>query len=294
MERATRLRSLWSWLPDFRAVAETEHLPSASKALHVSASSLSRTIRLLEEDVGQPLFDRIGRGLVLNAAGRELLGAVRNAMRGVDEALSRIGPGQFVGEVTISVAGPFAPVFVLPALGPLRDAHPELCPRIVSVADDRVSLALTRGELDVAILDAPAAREGLSIRELGRVPHGLFCGAGHPLHGRANVTVEDIAPHPFVTPPPDPDGGSVDRWPLDWPRKVGLVVHQMQVGVDACASGSYLAVLPAPIGARAGLYDLGVPGIDGAPMFAVHRETLGDEGRVEAVLAAIGAVAPPR
>ena len=49
MERMRRLTTLWSWLPGFRAVAETQHLPTASKQLHVGASALSRTIRLLEE-----------------------------------------------------------------------------------------------------------------------------------------------------------------------------------------------------------------------------------------------------
>ncbi len=58
MERLRRVASFWNWLPAFRAVAETEHLPTAAEALFVSPSALSRAIRLLEKDVGQPLFRR--------------------------------------------------------------------------------------------------------------------------------------------------------------------------------------------------------------------------------------------
>ena len=81
MERVRRLARFWNWLPAFRVTAETAHLPTASEALHISPSALSRTIRLLEEDVGQPLFDRVGRNIALNAAGQRLLAAVRDAMR---------------------------------------------------------------------------------------------------------------------------------------------------------------------------------------------------------------------
>ena len=45
-----RVSRIWNWLPVFRAVAETEHLPTASELLYVTPSALSRTIRLLEKD----------------------------------------------------------------------------------------------------------------------------------------------------------------------------------------------------------------------------------------------------
>jgi DNA-binding transcriptional LysR family regulator len=65
MERVRRLRELWGWLPSFRAAAETEHLPTASELLHVSASSISRTVRLLEQQLGVDLFERGGRSMTL-------------------------------------------------------------------------------------------------------------------------------------------------------------------------------------------------------------------------------------
>ena len=74
-----RVTEVWTWLPAFRAVAEVEHVQRAAKTLHVTPSSLSRSIRLLEDHLGKRLFDRIeqlpaGEGLVEHALGTEAAG----------------------------------------------------------------------------------------------------------------------------------------------------------------------------------------------------------------------------
>ena len=44
-----RVRTIWSWLPAFRAVAEAEHLPTAAHELGIVPSSLSRTVKQIED-----------------------------------------------------------------------------------------------------------------------------------------------------------------------------------------------------------------------------------------------------
>lgn len=287
MERAARLRSLWSWLPAFRAVAETEHLPTASERLHVSASSLSRTIRLLEDDIGAPLFDRVGRQLVLNEAGRGLLRNVRLAMRSVDEALLAIGAGQLVGKVVVHVPGPYAALYVLPAMQALTEAHPGLIPHVTSVPTPSVADELRRGAVDVAVLDAARPSDDLTLVELAELPHGVFCGPGHPLHDVERVTRSMLEAHAFVAPTPLPDGAVPDRWPTTRPRRIGLYVTHMEVGIDACLSGGYLTVLPVPVAERAGLRRLPARGITGSTLCVMHRPTIEAGGRAEAVVRAI-------
>ena len=75
MKADKKLGDVWPWLPVFRVVAETEHLPTAAARLHVSPSALSRTIRLVEEALGEELFVRSARRIVLNSAGQRLLAA---------------------------------------------------------------------------------------------------------------------------------------------------------------------------------------------------------------------------
>ena len=58
----------------------------AARAEHVTPSSLSRSLGLLEEHLGRKLLDRVGRNVKLNAEGETLLAAVRDAMRRIDDA----------------------------------------------------------------------------------------------------------------------------------------------------------------------------------------------------------------
>lgn len=281
------MASLWSWLPAFRAIAEHEHLPSASAALHVSASSLSRTLRLLEEDVGQRLFDRVGRSLVLNDAGRTLLVSVRFAMRSVHDALTLLGPSSLVGRITVHCPAPLAPLYVLPALTKLGVDHPALVPVIRSVQTPQISSALRQGTIDVAVAEQAIAADDLTVVELAEIPHAVCCGPGHPLFGRARPSEREIVDHPFVAPTMLEDGRVPDHWPEARRRKIGLFVTQLQVGLDACKSGVYLAVLPWPVAERAGLHRLPMRGIRRGTLHAVHRPTLEQEGRTEALVRAL-------
>jgi DNA-binding transcriptional LysR family regulator len=254
MERLRRVSSLWSWLPAFRAVAETQHLPTASAQLHVSASALSRTIRLLEEDVGRRLFLRNGRRIELNEAGQRLLVAVRNAMR-------------------------------------MRQEHPELVPVVREHDDREVAALLLRGELDVAFVTRPVVHAQLVKLHLGAAPSGIYCGPGHALHGAHEVGLPQVLAHGFVALAPDDRGLSLEGWPPALERRVSLVVSQLAMGLEVCAAGELLAVLPERVASSAlhrdRLQRLPLDVIPATDLFAVHRTTLAAGGRAEAVTRAV-------
>ncbi|CAN5146019.1 hypothetical protein BH11MYX1_BH11MYX1_29080 [soil metagenome] len=99
-----RVHEVWMHLPAFRAVAETEHLPSAARELDLVPSSLSRSIRHLEEILEVELFDHSNKALVLNEPGRQLLASVRASMRLLDEAVRAMRGEHLAGVVTIATA----------------------------------------------------------------------------------------------------------------------------------------------------------------------------------------------
>ncbi|MCA1664687.1 MAG: LysR family transcriptional regulator, partial [Myxococcales bacterium] len=115
MQRIVRLNQIWSWLPAFRAVAETEHVHEAALALHVTPSTLSRAIHLLEDDLGCALFRRVGRSLELTDDGRALLQALRDAMRGLDDALVAV-TGRPTAQLRVAADDAVAMAAVMDAL----------------------------------------------------------------------------------------------------------------------------------------------------------------------------------
>ena len=74
----------------FQAAAQYEHMTRAAEALYTSQSSLSKTIARLEAEIGQPLFDRVGNRIRLNAAGRQFAQAVNLMLRTLDDSVSAL------------------------------------------------------------------------------------------------------------------------------------------------------------------------------------------------------------
>ena len=278
MDRARRVSRFWDWLPAFRAVAETEHLPSAAEALHVSPSALSRAIRLLEEDIGQPLFDRPVRSIALNAMGVRFLAAVRDAMRGIHSALELVEQSQHVGPVTVSVPAHWAPLVVLPVLRTLSDDYPELIPRLTTIPVSRVSSALRQGEIDLAIVDAPVSTEQLSCDLLREYSLGVYATRRHPLIRKSTVRWSDLSDTRFVVVQ---DG--LDVWPAHRSRRVALRVSDVRTAVDACVHAGFVAMLPDVVAEGHGLRRLPLSLRSAVKLFMLHRPTLSISGRTEVV-----------
>jgi DNA-binding transcriptional LysR family regulator len=297
MPRIHRLMDFWNRLPVFRVVAETEHLPTASQRLGLTAPALSRSIKLLEESVGTQLFDRRGRRIELNASGQAFLGVVRTAMRQVDDALSALQETGRSGPVTLSSTGQFTPLAIASVLR-LRQVHPGLVPTLTHLFDARVNGALLRGELDVALLQFPEAHPELRIEPLASCPYGVYCGPGHPLWGRDDVEVAELLSHPFVAPPAAGFGLPADGWPAHLEREVAVRIMQVEVAARFCASGELLSVLPTPVVLSSpfvdSLHRIPLDLIEPATLNAVYREPVGAPGTslAEAVVAAVTAELP--
>ena len=289
MKLSRRVNQVWNWLPAFRAVAEVEHLPTASRETNLSPSALSRSVRLLEDDVGVELFAREGRQLELTTAGRRLLAATRSAMRTIESALDQILSSENAGAVHVAAPGPYCSLFVLPALRRLRDDYPGLIAHLRSIAPGQRDHMLIDGGLDIAISDAAASRPELVVTKLGELGWSVYAGDTHPLASRVDPTIDDILQHPFVAPPEH----LADHWPPHLHRRIGMVCEQLHVGVQACALDGVLAVLPDVVAreytGEGTLVRLPVEVIAPQPLYAISRRAAAEPKRIDLVLKAIAA-----
>ena len=280
MEPRRRLETLWSWLPAFRAVAETQHLPTAARQLRLSASALSRSVRLLEEAIGAPLFRRQGRSLQLNEAGAALLGTVRTAMRLIDDALDVTRDQALAGPMRVRAPSDLLPLVVGPALVELLSRHPAVVPEVERGPLETVVPDLLSGRLDIAVYDQPVADPSIAATPLGRVAMGLYCHRTHP--ARKAQRLPASARHAFCAY----DG----RASLPPGATVGLVLPTLEDAVSAVLRIDLLLVGPAALlDGRTGLCRLRV--LPARTLYAIHRQPVGIHRRSEALLEALGAVA---
>ena len=282
MDELQRLTRVWNLLPAFRAVAESEHLPTAACRLNATPSALSHAVRSLEAELGQALFHRAGRRLQLSPAGHELLRALRESMSRLDRGLRASSNSHFLGPVRVSAPEPFASAFVLSAVERLIQAHPLLVPQLSALASSTACRWVMDRRVDLAIVDEPVPDPALRIRRLGSLAYGVYSGRTHPLHGRGRRSLDEVLRHAFVVPA----ANTVHPWPRELEREVAMVVSDMHLAIEACASGAFLALLAdevaqGPAGARLRRLSVDLP--CEAPVFAVYRQDAAD-GPVGALL----------
>lgn len=241
MERFQKVQETWSWIPAFRAVAETEHLHRAASMLRISPSALSRAVRLLEVNLGTKLFRKSGRNIELTDAGHELLGAARHAMRTLHEAQSRFDAAARAFPLRIATEGRLAAAFVADGLARLRNQYPELSVE-VSATSPTLARDLLSGRLDIAVSTQPFAHTELRTERIGSATNGVYAAKTHPLaRKRGTIRMHDFKNALFAAPPSGEF--SVDRWPGHEPRRVVLKTSLIDVGIASVREG-LLIVLP--------------------------------------------------
>lgn len=289
MERARRLRALWNWLPVFRAVAETEHLPTAADALFVSPASLSRTIGLLEEELGIKLFDRAGRGLRLNRAGRQLLDAVRDGMRVIDDGVVSVEGKEWSGAIVLWAPLAFAEKYLLGLATRLREAHASLHPVIQSHNAQGLTESMLRGQIDFALTEMPPLHKQLRAESFATLHYGVYCHPGHQLARAARVKMEKLLEQGFAVPPQD-DASYSSPWPAEHLRTNVMVVDDMSMAIRACHTQQQLAVLPAVL--ADGLHRVAIDLFAPTTLYAVFREPIGTQERMQSVLQTLSQLHP--
>lgn len=284
-DRFRETANIWNWLPAFRAVAETEHLPTASTMMNVTAPALSRTVKQLESYLGYEVFDRIGRGMQLNDKGARLLLAVRNSMRLVDDAVAVNSEVRFTGNFRWTANWSLSDL-VLGALDDVVSEHPEFKPQMLTLGGPLVERLLT-GELDLILMTGKVEASGIVATPIGAAPHSVYCGRRSELYGTTDLGWDGLEGRRFAAPLRDESGTYADGWPPEREREVVMEFSQMAVGFRACRDTDLLAVLPDDIVVdEDGLWPL-VEVPNPPHIFAIHRTILDEDGPVETVVGLI-------
>ena len=171
-------------------------MSAAARVLHISQPALSRSLGRLETELGLQLFERAGRRLVLNDAGRVALEHARQllrdeqAMRGALEDLVRRTRALRVGTVAP------APLWRLTAL--MTERFPELVLTSRMLPEDEVEAGVLSGGADLGITLHPAAQPVTRSCLLMVENLSVVLPVGHPLATRPSVGTAELDGETFL------------------------------------------------------------------------------------------------
>ena len=182
----------------FLKVAEWGNFTRAAEDLKVSQPALSRSIQKLEEELGQPLFERQTRRLALTDSGDLLRTRARQILTLLDDTKAEITDDGQTGRLRVAAIPTIAPWFLPQVLRTFGTTFPKATVIVQEDTTENLIHALTDGAVDVAVMALPIDAQYLEIEELFEEELLLLMSVDHPLTAKKQIRLSDIESLPFV------------------------------------------------------------------------------------------------
>lgn len=191
------------------ALAESGSFSRSAESMFLTQPALSRSIRALEDELGQPLFDRIGRHSELTPFGREVLARARQVVLDADELLDsgrRMAAGE-VGVLRIGMGSGPGAMLMTPLLMAVATQRPGLHVEVSRATTALLVQALRERALDALVVDVRSLvpAPDLCVDTVSEMRGAFLCRPGHPLAEQAardgSVAFADVQRYPIASTP---------------------------------------------------------------------------------------------
>lgn len=184
----------------FMAAAEAENFTAAAQAVHMTQSGISQHIAKLEEQIGLPLFKRIGKQVVLTDAGSHLRRFVRENAHFTETFLDELHEGHQAVSGLVSYAMPasclLSPHFMM--LLEKRKTHPEIRLNVTLAPTPDVLNMVLDDKVDFGFVTTKSDHPALQFQLFCQEEYILVGADPGLLHG---IEADRIAQHPCITYP---------------------------------------------------------------------------------------------
>ncbi|WP_107943147.1 LysR family transcriptional regulator [Metasolibacillus fluoroglycofenilyticus] len=240
----------------FVAVAEREHISEAAEHLHVAQSAVSRQIANLEEELGTPLFERIGRNVKLTPVGKIFLEHSITALEAIDFATKQVEEYLDPKKGVIKVGFPTSLAsYVLPTvISAFKREYPDVAFQLRQGSYKYLIEAVKNRELNLALLGPiPPKDESLNVNVLFSENMYALLPLSHPLTKNETINLIDLRNDDFVM---FPEGYILHKVVMDACRSLGFAPNITSEGEDMdalkglVAAGIGVTLLP-----ESSLYD---------------------------------------
>jgi DNA-binding transcriptional LysR family regulator len=188
------------------SLAQTGSFSKSAVAQFLTQPALSRSIRALESELGQPLFDRIGRHSEVTPFGREVVGRARQLVGAADDLRdsgAQLARGS-VGTLRIGLGSGPGAMLMTPLLMHMAQHHPKLQLEISRGRTDLLERSLRERTLDALVVDARSLVPAPDLRatDTYEMRGAFLCRPGHPLlRKRGGVRFDQLQAYPVAATP---------------------------------------------------------------------------------------------
>lgn len=178
----------------FQTVAKFGQMTRAAEELHISQSSLSRTIATLEKSIGTQLFDRIGNRIVLNSVGRAFLQRVDRILMDLEDAVQEANAGDR-GNIffAANISG-----LCTTYLDSFLRAHPEVTLQQSLMDPAQMTTALENGTLDCALSFSDISSQQIHWTHLVDEQMLVLVSWQHPLAEKEQISFQELQGERFL------------------------------------------------------------------------------------------------
>jgi DNA-binding transcriptional LysR family regulator len=186
----------------FRKVAETRSISRASEELLLTQPAVSKQIKALEDELGEKLFDRIGKKVFLTRVGEVLYTHAEKILRSVQEAetavrdMSKECSGELVVGTSDHISLHRLPDLLKRYISDFPNVDLKLrCHRSETILD-----MVNKNLVDLGVITLPKPSVHLVSRTIWEDPMSLICPKKHPLTSLRTIRLRDIVQYGIILP----------------------------------------------------------------------------------------------
>jgi LysR family transcriptional regulator, low CO2-responsive transcriptional regulator len=181
------------------AIAKHGSFTRAAEELELTQPTISQQIKRLTSTIGMPLFEQLGKQVHLTAAGKEVLSAsatISERFAQLEIVLDEL-KGLKQGRINL-VASTTAKYFVPRLLGTFHRQHPEIELNLKITNQEGVLARLANNQDDLYFTGRPPKDLDIELRPILENPLVVVASSNHPLAGKKNISLKQLALEPFI------------------------------------------------------------------------------------------------
>jgi DNA-binding transcriptional LysR family regulator len=197
----------------FKKVSETRNISRAAEELLITQPAVSKQIRALEEELGERLFDRIGKKVLLTRAGAILYAHTDRILRSIQEAKAAVRDisKECSGELVVGTSDHISLHRLPDVLKSYIAAYPKVDLKLRCHRSETILDMVNKNLVDLGVITLPSSGRGLISRVIWHDPMSLVFPGNHPLRSLKTIRLRDVVRYGMILP----ESGTTTRQVID-------------------------------------------------------------------------------